>query len=623
MISLLRGTTIVAGLTLVSRVLGFIRDLLVASLLGAGAYSDAYLVAFRIPNMLRSLFAEGALTSAFVPTFSHAVEQGPSQARLAFRSVAKFLVLATGLVTVCGVIFAPFVIDVVAPGFVSSSSVGHAEQAALLLRLMFPYIVAVSLVALINGALNSVGVFGASAFAQIVMNLCLIGGALIATLFWGAPETSLKVLAISVVIGGIVQVAVQVPALRRAGLWGGANEVAGEDRDLERVSGSARGDDGIWSPAVKNTVRLMGPAVLGSAVYQMSVFLMTALSSLVSAGAVSWLFYADRLIQLPIGVFSVALSSVLLPALARAHARDDQDQFEGKLNASLRFSTFLIVPVSLIIWEHATTLVWLLFERGEFLRRDTLATAQVISAMALGIWITTCQSLLSRAFISRKDTVTPTVAGTVSLVGTLLFAVMLMGPVGAARVGLAQSDLAQSDLAQSVGPRDISPDMSREILPEADAGAGGWIVDLIQWLQSWLPCVDFGAAGLALGNTLALMLGAVLLLIMLPMRVTGLSWRGFIRCGVQCWLMGAVAIWSARMVVQATFIIGGTTSSVVFEPSMHSSMQPSMQPSLEGLILGVVVFAGVYMLGLLATRNQVLHDIWSVLYRFYKRRGSA
>lgn len=572
MISLLRGTSIVAGLTLVSRVLGFVRDLLVASLLGAGAYSDAYLVAFRIPNMLRSLFAEGALTSAFVPTFSQALEQGAGHARVAFRSVGKFLFIVTGVVTLFGILFAPQIIDLVAPGFKGTAADGHAQQAVLLLRVMFPYVLAVSLVALINGALNSVGVFGASAYAQIVMNLCLIGGAVVAALF-SSVETGLLVLAVSVVIGGAVQVGVQIPALRRAGLWGEASGIE-----------SAGIDSGLWSSAVKSTVRLMGPAIVGSAVYQLSVFLMTALSSLVSPGAVSWLYYSDRLIQLPIGVFSVALSSVLLPALSRAHAQDDQQQFEGKLSSSLRFSTFLIVPVSLLIWEYSTTLVWLLFERGEFNRLDTESTGQVVRAMALGIWVTTCQSLLARAFISRKDTVTPTVAGAISLVGTLLFAVMLMGPV-----------VGGADSAQSVGPR--------------GGDQGGWIITMIQQLQLWLPCTNYGAAGLALGNTLALMVGTLLLLFVLPLRVEGLSWRGFIRSAAQCWLAGGVAIWISRLAADFVLLNGGAADDLVGNSS----------PTIIGALVGSFAFVITYLGCLRLLRNIELKETWAVIHRLIKR----
>ncbi len=572
MISLLRGTSIVAGLTLISRVLGFVRDLLVASLLGAGAYSDAYLVAFRIPNMLRSLFAEGALTSAFVPTFSQALEQGAVHARVAFRSVGKFLFIVTGVVTLFGILFAPQIIDLVAPGFNGAASDGHAQQAVLLLRIMFPYVLAVSLVALINGALNSVGVFGASAYAQIVMNLCLIGGAVVAALF-SDIETGLLVLAISVVLGGAVQVGVQIPALQRAGLWGEASGIE-----------SAGIDSRLWSSAVKSTVRLMGPAIVGSAVYQLSVFLMTALSSLVSPGAVSWLYYSDRLIQLPIGVFSVALSSVLLPALSRAHAQDDQQQFEGKLSSSLRFSTFLIVPVSLLLWEYSTTLVWLLFERGEFNSLDTESTGQVVRAMALGIWVTTCQSLLARAFISRKDTVTPTVAGAISLVGTLLFAVMFMGPV-----------VGGADSAQPVGPR--------------GGAQGGGIITMIQQLQLWLPCTNYGAAGLALGNTLALMVGTLLLLFVLPLRVKGLSWRGFIRSAAQCWLAGGVAIWISRLAADFVLRSGGASDDSLW----------ILSPTLLGALVGSFAFIMTYLGCLRLLRNIELKETWAVIYRLIKR----
>ncbi len=403
---LLRGTAIVSALTLLSRILGFIRDLLVARLLGASMFADAFFVAFRIPNLLRSFIAEGALTSAFVPVFSSSLSHGRPSAQATLSRISGFLLCLTLPITALGILFAPEVIHFMAPGF--SADDEKLALAISLTRWMMPYIVCVSLIALLNSALNACGIFGASASAQIIMNIVLILGALCASPF--LPHTATLLLAISVLVGGIAQLVAQIPACRRAGL-------------------SCFPTFNIFSTDVGEVIKLMLPATIGASVYQLSIFFSTILASFLAEGSVSWLFYADRVAQFPIGIFSIALASVLLPALSRTSASANSVEFTSNLANSIRYTSFIIIPMSAGIWVLSLPIVRLLFERGEFSFESSIRTSQALQALALGLWATSCHSMIVRAFIAKKDTITPTAIGACSLIVSLFFSLLLMGPI--------------------------------------------------------------------------------------------------------------------------------------------------------------------------------------------------
>jgi putative peptidoglycan lipid II flippase len=369
-------------------------------------FADAFFVAFRIPNLLRSFIAEGALTSAFVPVFSSSLSQGRASAQATLSRICGFLLCLTVPITALGILFAPEVIHFMAPGFAAEG--GKLALAISLTRWMMPYIVCVSLIALLNSALNACGIFGASAWAQIIMNVVLIIGALCATPF--LPHTATLILAISVLVGGIAQLVAQIPACRRADL-------------------SCFPTIKIFSADVGEVIKLMLPATIGASVYQLSIFFSTILASFLAEGSVSWLFYADRVAQFPIGIFSIALASVLLPALSRASASADSADFTSNLANSLRYTSFLIIPMSAGIWVLSLPIVRLLFERGEFSFESSVRTSQALQALVLGLWATSCHSMIVRAFIAKKDTITPTVIGAFSLIVSLFFSLLLMGPI--------------------------------------------------------------------------------------------------------------------------------------------------------------------------------------------------
>lgn len=467
---LIRGTSIIALLTIVSRFFGFIRDLLVARLFGASLIADCFFVAFRIPNLLRSFVAEGALSAAFVPLFAGELKNGRERAQLVLSLVTGFLSLVTVLLTILGIIFAEEVVALIAPGFMKPES---ASLCIELTRIMLPYIIFVSLVAMLNGALNSVNIFGIAALAQVVMNIILIIGALIA----GTMDelNGVRVLAYSVVAGGFIQVLIQIPALKRAGFGLSFNF-------------------NIFSKTIRELVLLMLPAILGATVYQISQFLNTLLASMLKTGSVSWLFYADRITQLPIGIFSIALASVLLPSLAKAASDDNKSGFSRQLVDSLRYTSFFIIPVSGLIFYFATPITIVLFERGEFIRTDSLNTAMAIKALALGLWAVSCYSMIARGFIARKDTVTPTLAGTIVLIVGVIFALLFMGPTAPAE---------------------------STILVRIVLGAQAALLQIF-------PSINLEHAGLALSSSLSSFVGFIILMLVFSLRNKELSWAPFL-----------------------------------------------------------------------------------------------
>ncbi len=414
-ISVAKGTAVVSSLTLLSRILGFVRDLLVARGFGSSAYADCFFVAFRIPNLLRSLVAEGALSSAFVPVFADSVKAGGNRPSEVFRSIAGFLfILSTGLCAL-SIIFADSIVRAFAPGFMDNPEM--FGLCVSLTRIMLPLIICVSFVAMINGALNTLGNFGASAWAQIWMNLALIAGAIIAMYF--DSYEGVKILAWSALLGSVLQVIVQLPALTR--------------HSLKIIP-----DFRIINSSVGLLVKLMLPAVIGATVYQLGIFLNTILASLLEEGSVSWLYYADRIIQFPLGTFSIALGSVLLPALALSHSRGNSTDFSERTFAALGFTSFIMLPLSVFIFIFANELVQLLYQRGSFNPVDTLMTAKAVQAYAAGLWAISSYGILARTFIARKDTVTATLTGIASLLINLLISLVCIGPL-AAEAGLLRT----------------------------------------------------------------------------------------------------------------------------------------------------------------------------------------
>lgn len=488
---LARNTGIVGALTLLSRLFGFFRDLIVARLLGAGALSDAFFVAFRIPNLLRSLFAEGAMTSAFVPVMAEEREAGPAALNRAMRSASTLLLVGSAAAAAVGILYTPEIIQLFAPGF--SATPGKMERCVELTQIMLPYIIFVAFTTMINGALNTVGVFGASAAAQVLMNIVLIIGGLIAGFF--SLETGVNILAGSVIIGGFVQIIAQLPALKRSQL---------------SILPSLR----LFVASNYRIMALFIPAIFGAALYQIVIFINTVLASMLPSGAVSWLFYADRVTQLPIGVFTVALSSVLLPTLSKSAASNNPELFSKDLSDSLRYTSFVIAPIVAGLIVLAEPLVEVLFERGAFTARDTAMTAASIKALSLGLWATSVHSIMSRAFFAKKDTVTPTLIGIASLFIGAVSSLLLMG----------------------------------RPLQTGSSTLEAMIFHSQAWLVSFLPSGSFGHVGLSYASSISATTSVLLSLAIISRAAPGTTFRPFLFTTIKTTLAAAAAAGAALLV---------------------------------------------------------------------------
>ncbi|GAB6049471.1 murein biosynthesis integral membrane protein MurJ [Hydrogenophilus islandicus] len=393
--NLLKTLAQVSSFTLLSRLLGFLRDILIAALFGAQAATDAFVVAFRLPNLLRRLFAEGAFSQAFVPvlTQTQTTESSARTKELADR-VFTLLFVTVGAVTVAGVVGAEWLVRLVAPGFADEPE--RFSWAVAMTRLTFPYILFMALVAFSSALFNSQGYFRLPAATPIALNLAFI---VILTIGWALDLLTPYWLAYSVLVGGVLQFLwhwVKLPSIGFAPRWN-------------------------WCPSdpgVQRILALMGPAVLGVSAAQVSLLLNTLFASLLPTGSLSWLYYADRLMELPAGLFGAALGVILLPHLSKAIARKDEQQYQGLIDWGLRMTWLLTAPCALafaLIGEPITTL---LFQRGAFTAGDAHATAQALAAYAVGLVPLIAVKILAPSFYARQNTRTPVKGAILTLVVT-------------------------------------------------------------------------------------------------------------------------------------------------------------------------------------------------------------
>jgi len=406
----------IGSATLVSRVLGFARDMVVALAFGAGGVTDAFFVAFRIPNMLRRLLGEGALSTAVIPVFTdYSVNRSREDFLKMFRAVLGANLLVVSLATAAGIATAPWILRAIAPGFVADPA--QASLALLLTRVMFPYLVLVGLAALAMGALNAHGRFFVAALGPALLNVAMIA----AVLGLGPRvEPPILALAIGVVAGGTVQLAALAPSLRRCGLL----VVPSWD---------------LGHPALVRVARLLLPAVFGLASVQVTVFVNTLLASFLPTGSISFLYYADRVMEFPLGVFGIALASASLPAMSRAAAAGDTRRVGATLNFALRLSFYVTAPATVGLVLLRTPIVRILFERGQFTAADTAATAQALAWYAAGLVGFSGARIAAQAFYAVHAPSTAVKLGMLSVVVNVVAAVALMGPLAHGGLALASS----------------------------------------------------------------------------------------------------------------------------------------------------------------------------------------
>jgi putative peptidoglycan lipid II flippase len=402
--------------TLTSRVLGFVRDMIVALAFGAGPVTDAFFVAFRIPNILRRLLAEGALSTAVIPVFTeYAVARSREDLVRMLRAVLAASLLVLGAVTVAGVVATPWVVAVIAPGFVDDP--GQRGLAVQLTRVMFPYLVLVGLAAFAMGVLNSQGRFFVAALGPAILNLGMIVTVLALVHHVDPP---ILALAIGVLVGGVGQLLVQLPSLRAVDL-------------LVTPSGE------LGHPALGRVARLLLPAVFGLAAVQVMVFGNTLLASLLPAGSISFLYYADRVMEFPLGVFGIALASASLPAMARQAAEGDVRAVAGTVNFALRLASYVSIPSMVGLVVLSTPITRLLFERGRFGPAETSATASALVWYSLGLVGFAGARIAAQAFYAVAEPGTAVKLGVLAIVANLIAAVVLMGPMGHSGLAAASS----------------------------------------------------------------------------------------------------------------------------------------------------------------------------------------
>ncbi len=402
--NLLRALATISGLTLVSRILAFTRDVLIARIFGAGMATDAFFVAFKLPNLLRRLFAEGAFSQAFVPIFGeYKNRRGQEETKLLVDHVTSMLALILFVVTVIGIIAAPILVYISAPGFVKDAP--KFDLTVQLLRITSPYIFFISLVAVAAGILNTYNKFWVPAFAPILLNLCFIGGAL-----WLAPYFDPPILALAwaVFVAGFVQLAFQIPFLKKIGM-------------LPSLRFSWK-DAGMW-----RVIKQMGPAVFGVSIAQLSLIINTIFASFLVAGSVSWLYYADRLMEFPTGILGVAISTILLPSLSKCHASNDEVEYSKLLDWGLRLTIMLTLPAALALGMIAVPLLATFFQHGAFTAHDVLMSRSALVGYSVGLIGLILVKILAPGFYARQDIRTPVKIGIVTLLATQAMNALFIG----------------------------------------------------------------------------------------------------------------------------------------------------------------------------------------------------
>ena len=407
---------VVGAATMLSRIFGFIRDMVVAGYFGAGLTTDAFFVAFRIPNLLRRLLGEGSLTVSFVPIFTEylnkkSFREAADLANVAFTALSALLVI----VVLAGMLFSPLIVTLMAPGFVEFPR--QYELTVFLNRLMFPYVFFICLVALCMGILNSLRHFAIPALSPVILNIAMIAATLTLRGFFEEPITAL---AVGVLIGGVLQLAMQWPWLFRMGL-------------------RLRPDFRLSHPGLKQIGRLMLPSILGSAVYQINIFIGTILASLLPRGSVSFLYYADRIVELPLGVFAIAVGTAALPSFSEHAATGDFTKLKNTISFSLRLILFISIPATVALIVLRVPTISVLFQRGAFDTNSTLRTAEALLYYSLGLWAFSAIRVIDSAFFSIQDRKSPLKVAFLSFFVNLVGSVILMYPLQHGGLALATS----------------------------------------------------------------------------------------------------------------------------------------------------------------------------------------
>jgi putative peptidoglycan lipid II flippase len=409
-----KAAAVVGSATLMSRILGFLRDMLVAGFFGATATIDAFYVAFKIPNMLRELFAEGSISAGFVPVFTeYLTNESKEEAKKLSDTIFTFLTLVLLAVIFLGIIFAPYIVTLVAPGFRDNAS--QFSLTVTLTRIMFPFLLFIGLAALSMGVLNSLRSFAAPAIAPIMFNVVIIIAVLYVLGYFTSP---ILILAAAVTIGGLFQFLVQVPSLMKRGVMFRFSYLPGH-------------------PGMKRVLKLIGPIIFGLAITQINITVDSILASFLTAGSITFLYLGTRLMQFPLGVFSTAISTAVFPSMATYAAKDDTEGLIDTVSFGTRLAFFITIPAMVGLVTLAVPITNILFQRGEFTASDTVGAAQAVIFYCVGLWAYSGTRIFIKAFYSLKDTKTPVKVGIIAMVANVFFDLTLMGPMGHKGLALA------------------------------------------------------------------------------------------------------------------------------------------------------------------------------------------
>jgi putative peptidoglycan lipid II flippase len=411
-----RSAGVMSAATFISRVLGFVRDMIFAAYFGATGVSDTFFAAFKIPNLLRELFAEGSMSSAFIPVLTeYRQKHGDEEANRLVRITFTFILIVVGIVCVLGIFLSPAIVAVMAPGFLNSPE--KFSLTVLLTRIMFPFLLFISLAALVMGALNTRKIFFVPAVAPAMLNITLILSIVFFESRSGQPITAA---AIGVMIGGFVQFAFQLPSFYRSGYGLGFDTAFGH-------------------PGLRRMSVLLVPATLALAVNQINIIVGNVLASFLPSGSITYLFYSMRLVQFPIGIFGVAMGMAVLPALSEHAVKGDFDRLREDFSFALRLLFFISVPSMVGLIALREPIINLLFQRGKFEYAATQGTAEALVFYAIGIWSIVGVRVITAAFYSMQDTRVPVKIAAVGMVANLLFSLALMGPLRHSGLALANS----------------------------------------------------------------------------------------------------------------------------------------------------------------------------------------
>jgi putative peptidoglycan lipid II flippase len=458
-----RAAGIVGSATLLSRIMGYVRDMVMSWAFGTGLAADAFYVAYRIPNLLRELLAEGSMSAAFIPVFTETLtKESKESARHLANAVFARLIVILAVLTLLGIIFAPFVVKTIAWGF--KADLDKYATTVTLTRIMFPYLLFIGLAALAMGMLNSLRSFLAPALSPVMLNIMTISSVLLS--IWLLPNPIYGV-AVGVVLGGLFQFLIQVPGLRKQGMM-------------------MRPEFQPSHPGVAKIGKLALPIMLSSSVTQVNIFVSTILASFLATGSITYLFYGMRFIHFPLGIFGIAIATAVLPTMSAQAARNETEAFRETLSLGLRLVFFIMFPAMAGLIALRVPIVNLLLEHGQFDRISTAGTAAAILYYSIGLWAFAGVRIVAQAFYSLQDTKTPVKVAALAMVANILLSIILMGPLAHGGLALATSLAAMLNiglltlaLRKKIGRMDgrrILTSLLRIVPASAAMAAIGWWV---------------------------------------------------------------------------------------------------------------------------------------------------